>query len=152
MVVLYTTSSAAPVISQLIYCRSQTTQLTGYSLNRQIFETSQRISTRGQRELRGWQNRAGPHEEFWGEVNLGINFQSGQWWGKMPHDSIYSRKHLLDANTRQALRLVPRLKILLATFPELKEPQSTWLGRKEIKSVLWHSVVSAIKVALRKHL
>lgn len=70
----------------------------------------------------------------------------------MPHNSIYSRKRLLDANTRQALRLVLRLKILLATFPELKEPQSTWLGRKEIKSVLWHSVVSAIKVALRKHL
>lgn len=70
----------------------------------------------------------------------------------MPCDFIYSLKHLLDANTCQALCLVLRLKIRLATFPELREPQSTWLERRKIKSILCHRAVRAIKVALWKHL
>lgn len=34
------------------------------------------------------------------------------------------------------------VKIWLPTFPELKEPQSSWLGRKKNKSVLGHSKYS----------
>lgn len=34
------------------------------------------------------------------------------------------------------------VKIWLPTFPELKEPQSSWLGKKKNKSVLGHSKYS----------
>lgn len=37
----------------------------------------------------------------------------------------------MEAKTRQAPCLVLRLKIGLTTFPELKEPQSIWLGREK---------------------
>lgn len=83
-------------------------------------------------------------------MNLEINLYSLHWWTKGHTIFIYSWKHLLDANTCQAQCLVLRFKIWLATFPELKEPQSSWPGRKKIKSVLRQSVVNAVEVALRR--
>ena len=42
------------------------------------------------------------------------------------------------------------VKYMTGHMPWAQEPQSSWLGRKKIKSVLHQSVIDAIKVALRK--